>query len=46
MDSSIQPILYIDPGSSKPAMLCPDCGAECYLPGCQCLRCLRRSRDT
>lgn len=38
----LEPMLYIDPQKEKPAFLCPECGGECYYPGCHCLRCERR----
>ena len=38
----IEPTLYIDPQTEKPACFCRRCGGERYAPGLVCLRCERR----
>ena len=30
-----------DPQAARPAAFCPECGGECYAPGCFCFRCER-----
>lgn len=33
--------LYFAPQAARPAAFCPECGGECYAPGCFCFRCER-----
>ena len=41
MHISIEPTLYTDIQTQKPAAFCPRCGGELYAPGLVCIRCRR-----